>query len=96
MEKKDILHLATLSRIRIDDEEALALQTDIEAVLAYVSEINSITADVSLTKKEGAVYNVFREDSVENMPGEFTERLLNEAPHTKGRFLEVKKILQID
>jgi len=96
MEKKDILHLATLSRIRISDEEASSLTQDIESVLEYVSEINTITADTNLSKKVGPLYNVFRADEVTNEGGEFTEALLNEAPSVKGRHLQVKKILQMD
>lgn len=96
MEKKDILHLANLARIRISDEEAQVLQKDIESVLAYVSAVNDITADVSLTKKVGARYNIFREDEVTNAADEYTDALLKEAPATSGRHLTVKKILQTD
>ena len=96
MEKKDILHLARLARIQIKDDEAESLKKDIESVLAYVSEIDSITADVSLTKKVGARFNVFREDVVTTKEGENTEILLAEAPHRNGQYLEVKKILQTD
>jgi aspartyl/glutamyl-tRNA(Asn/Gln) amidotransferase C subunit len=96
MEKKDLLHLATLSRIKINDEEAQGLLDGIESVLAYVSAVNSITADVNLTKKVGPVYNVFREDIVTNEGGTYTDAILKEAPSVKGRHLKVKKILQID
>jgi len=96
MEKKDILHLALLSRIRIDDTEAESLRKDIDSVLAYVGEVNSITADASLTKKVGARFNVFREDVVATQPETYTEALLAEAPKKKGRHLMVKKILQTD
>jgi aspartyl-tRNA(Asn)/glutamyl-tRNA(Gln) amidotransferase subunit C len=96
MEKKDIMHLASLARIRITDSEAEALLTDIDGVLAYVSTVNDITADVALTKKPGVVRNVFREDAVANAPEEYTDALLKEAPQIKGRFLKVKKILQQD
>jgi aspartyl/glutamyl-tRNA(Asn/Gln) amidotransferase C subunit len=96
MEKKDIMHLASLARIRITDSEAEALRTDIDGVLAYVSAVNDITADVALTKKPGIVRNVFREDMVSNTPDQYTDALLAEAPQKKGRFLKVKKILQQD
>lgn len=96
MQKEDIFHLASLARIRITEEEAQALVHDIDAVLAYVSDINAITADTEITKKVGARYNVFREDIVSNEPDSYTEALLQEAPHTKGRHVVVKKILQID
>lgn len=96
MEQKDIMHLANLARIKISPEEAVSLSKDIEAVLAYVSTINNITADVSLTKKVGARFNVFRDDEVTNDADEFTQALLREAPKTEGRYLKVKKILQTD
>lgn len=96
MEKKDVLHLAQLARIRISDAEADSLKGDIEAVLSYVSAVDDITADSNLTKKVGAVYNVFREDTVTTEGNEYTEALLREAPNVKGRHLMVKKILQMD
>lgn len=96
MEKKDILHLATLSRIRITDAEAEALKTDIESVIAYVGVVSEIAADSHLTKKVGPVYNIFREDEVTNKGESFTETLLVEAPHRKERYLEVMKIIQQD
>jgi aspartyl/glutamyl-tRNA(Asn/Gln) amidotransferase C subunit len=96
MEKEDILHLASLSRIKITDKEAEALKSDIESVLAYVGVVSEIASDAYLTKKVGAVYNVFREDTVTNTGESYTEALLAEAPKVKGRHLMVKKILQID
>lgn len=96
MEKKDILHLATLSRIRITDAEAQALKTDIESVLEYVGVVSEIAADAHLTKKIGPVFNVFRQDEVSNEPDSYTEAILKEAPHVKGRHFTVKKIIQQD
>ena len=96
MQKQDILHLANLARIRITDTEAEGLLGDIESVLAYVSEINTITADTNLTKKVGPRFNVFREDIVTNEPDVYTDAILKEAPKVKGRHLQVKKILQMD
>lgn len=96
MEKKDILHLGNLARIKISDEEAESLKDDITAVLKYVSVVNDIAADSDLTKKTGAVYNVFREDEITTPANTHTENLLREAPETKGRYLSVKKILNTD
>lgn len=96
MEKKDIQHLATLARIRISESEADSLTEDIQSVLSYVSKVNDITADISLTKKMGARFNIFRNDEVGNASNEYTDALLQEAPSVKGRHLAVKKILQMD
>jgi aspartyl/glutamyl-tRNA(Asn/Gln) amidotransferase C subunit len=96
MQTEDIFHLASLARIRITQEEAQKLLGDIESVVAYVSEINAITADTQITKTVGARFNIFREDVVTNQENSNTETLLNEAPKVKGRHLLVKKILQTD
>ncbi len=96
MEKKDIVHLASLARIRISDEEAEALKTEIGSVLEYVSAVDAITADTALTKKVGPVFNVLREDVIVHEGGTQTEVLLDEAPKRKGRYVQVKKILQQD
>lgn len=96
MNKEDIFHLGSLARIKLTDEEADALKTDISGILEYVSTINKIVADTSITKEVGARYNVFREDSVTNDPESFTEALLNEMPEKKDRYLKVKKILNPD
>ena len=96
MEKEDILHLARLSRIKLTNEEAEEFRGEIDSVLAYVSVINTITADTALTKKVGARFNVFRDDVVTTVPREYTERLLEQAPAVKGQHLKVKKILQTD
>ena len=96
MELSDILHLGKLSRIKISEKEAVKLLKDIEAVLSYVSVVNDITAKSGITKKVGAVYNVFREDEVTCEAGEHTETLLGEVPKRKGQHLAVKKVLNTD
>jgi aspartyl/glutamyl-tRNA(Asn/Gln) amidotransferase C subunit len=96
MNKAEILRLGELSRIRISEEEAETLGADIESVLEYVGVINEITAEEGVTKKVGAVYNVFREDEITVEQGSHTEALLAEAPSIKKGRLEVKKILNTD
>ena len=96
MNKADILKLGSMARIAISDDEAHKLGEDIEAVLEYVSVIDEITAEEGVTKKVGAVYNVFRADEITVEPGSHTEVLMAEAPSVKKGRLEVKKILNTD
>ena len=96
MNKDEILKLGSMARIAISDDEAKELGGDIEAVLEYVSVINEITAEAGVTKKAGAVYNVFREDEITVEPGSHTEALMAEAPKVRKGRLEVKKILNTD
>ncbi len=93
MEKKDIEHLAKLSRIALTDTETDALAKDITSILGYVSEIEEIAGKVEGEKKVGALFNVMREDSNPHEPGIYTEDLLKLAPLRDGQYLKVKKII---
>lgn len=96
MTKEEILHLGTLSRVRLNTTEVDKLHTEIEDILEYVSKINSIVADAALTKEVGPVHNVFREDEITNEPGSFTGDLVAAFPESDGQYLKVKKILNPD
>lgn len=93
MKREDIEHLATLSRIALHEGEADTLTHDMNAILAYVSEVSSITGNAAQEKKVPELYNVMREDIPTNEPGAYTEALLNAAPERVGRYVKVKKIL---
>ncbi|MFM2381948.1 MAG: hypothetical protein RLZZ76_715 [Candidatus Parcubacteria bacterium] len=96
MKKEDILQLARLSRIRLSDAEADSFVGEIDAVLAYVGVVNTLTGSGELTKKAGVRRNIFREDVVTNEADAYTAKLLQEAPSAVGRHLAVKKILHAD
>jgi len=93
MEKKDIEHLATLSRIALSPSETESLAKDITSILGYVSEIEDIAGKGPEEKKVGALFNVTREDSNPHEGGLYTEDLLNLAPKRDGQYLKVKKII---
>lgn len=95
MTKEEILHLGTLSRIALNEEEVATFGESITAILAYVSEIQSI-AGTNVGAELPTLRNVFRKDEVTNEPGSFTEDILNEAPCRHGAYIEVKKILSND
>lgn len=96
MTKEDILHLGTLARIKLSDEEVAVLEKEITAILEYVSAVDAVVPDGSLEKKTGAVFNVFREDEITCEPGSYTEAILAEMPERDGQYLKVKKILNPD
>ncbi|MEX0930840.1 MAG: Asp-tRNA(Asn)/Glu-tRNA(Gln) amidotransferase subunit GatC [Candidatus Paceibacterota bacterium] len=96
MTKEEILHLSSLARIKLTNEEVATLKTDIPNILDYVSAVNTIVADTAITKDIGVLHNVFREDIITNEAETYTEELLKEMPAKKGRYLKVKKILNPD
>jgi aspartyl-tRNA(Asn)/glutamyl-tRNA(Gln) amidotransferase subunit C len=96
MTKEEILHLARLSRVRLTNEEAEHFQAEISSILAYVGTVSSIAAEGEGAPVAGTHRNIFRPDEITNEPEAFTESILAEAPQRQGRFLAVKKILQLE
>ncbi len=93
MERKDIEHLATLSRIALKSDEADTLAKDITSILGYVSVINEITGNTAHAKEVGVHFNSMREDKNPHEAGMYTEALLSAAPKRDKQYIEVKKIL---
>lgn len=94
MTKDEILQLSEMARITLTPEEIERLPGEISAILEYVSQIDAAVDSGAVQKKVGVVHNVFREDVVTNTPESHTAALMAEMPETKGRFLQVPKILQ--
>lgn len=93
MKKEDVTHLATLARIKVNDDEANALASDITEILGYVEVINEITGTREHKKQVGPLHSVLREDGEPHEPGIYSEDLLKEAPERDGDYIKVKKIL---
>jgi aspartyl-tRNA(Asn)/glutamyl-tRNA(Gln) amidotransferase subunit C len=91
--RDEVKKLAELSLLAVDDAELDKLTGEIDAILAYVSEIDTFASEGEDMIEKPQLYNVFREDEVTNIEGEYTERILNEAPSRDGDYVRVKKIL---
>lgn len=90
MNIKDVENLAELAKLELTAEEKQSLLSDMEGILGYVKQIESV--EVGDIKSEYPLHNVWRED--ESMPREFSKELIVEQfPDSKDGFLKVKKIL---
>ncbi|MBI5798781.1 MAG: Asp-tRNA(Asn)/Glu-tRNA(Gln) amidotransferase subunit GatC [Candidatus Yonathbacteria bacterium] len=92
IELKDVEHLAGLARIAVSDSEKEVLRHDLEEILAYVSQVTEVTAELS-APTAGELRNVMRADENPHEAGIFTEDILNQAPSREGNRISVKKIL---
>jgi aspartyl-tRNA(Asn)/glutamyl-tRNA(Gln) amidotransferase subunit C len=90
IQKEDITHLATLARVHIDETELASMTTDIERILEYVGQVN--TVDTSVVP-EFIHTNIMRDDVVTHASGAYTQAVLDNAPQTERGFVKVKKIL---
>ncbi|HBB44018.1 MAG: Aspartyl/glutamyl-tRNA(Asn/Gln) amidotransferase subunit C [Parcubacteria group bacterium GW2011_GWA1_44_13] len=102
IELKDVEHLAGLARIAVSDSEKELLRHDLEEILAYVSQVTKVTAELGAPEAglpeialatSGELRNVMREDGEPHAGGVFTEDILKQAPAREGNRISVKKIL---
>jgi len=93
MNREDIQHLGTLSRLSLTDAEIDTFSQEIDAIVSYVSQVSSIAGDAANLKVVGARHSIVRDDEVTVEPGRYTETLLSAAPVREGSYIKVKKII---
>jgi len=95
MDIEVIKKLAYMARIDMDEKEMKEIGDSFGPILAYVGQIQEVS-DTLDSKHEDIIngpVNVFREDVVTNIRGEYTDKILSQAPDTESGFLKVKQIL---
>jgi len=91
--RDDVLHLAQLSRLELDDSEIDGLQTDISNILGYVEQLNKLdTTGVEPTYQVTGLSNIWRDDQIINY-GITREELLARSPEVVDFQVKVPKVL---
>jgi aspartyl-tRNA(Asn)/glutamyl-tRNA(Gln) amidotransferase subunit C len=94
MNKDEVLKLARLARIEMQDTEADKLSHEFENILGYVAEVkNAVGGEAKTNKEDLPLRNVMRPDENPHDSGMHTEAILEEAPNSKDGYIVVKKIL---
>ncbi len=90
MELQEMKNLAHLARIEMSDTELESMAHDIEGILGYVTQINSV--QVNIMNVENLQKNTTRDDQVRaaDYNGEV---LVSGAPDSQDGFYKVPKIL---
>ncbi len=90
---KHVEHVALLGRLRLSDEEKLALTADLNNILQYVEKINELdTTQVEATSHILPIRNVTRPDVVKPSPG--PDVMLANAPDREESFFRVPPIME--
>ncbi|MDI9394367.1 MAG: Asp-tRNA(Asn)/Glu-tRNA(Gln) amidotransferase subunit GatC [Euryarchaeota archaeon] len=64
--KEDVEHIGWLARIEISEQETVEYMEKLNSVLEYFGQLDELpTEDIDPTYHVAEVYNVFREDEVE-------------------------------
>ncbi len=89
---QDVEHVAELARLSLTEDEKIAYQAQLSAILGYFDRLKQLdTRDIPPTASVLALQNVLREDSVR--PSLPREAVLANAPqHEAGQF-HVKNVL---
>lgn len=90
--EEELNNLSNLARITIAPEEKTKMLTDMQAILGYISEINSVEG--TLIEGDDELFNVVRDDVITRSSGEASKRLLDEAPAVKDGYVQVKQVLK--
>jgi aspartyl/glutamyl-tRNA(Asn/Gln) amidotransferase C subunit len=95
MDIEIIKKLAQMARVDMDEKEMGEIGDSFGPILSYVSHIQEVSGSIDSNQKNiGDVpFNILREDVVVNQEGQYTEKILQQAPVTENGFLKVKKIL---
>lgn len=94
LQKKDIEHLSTLARVAVSDAEAEGLAEKIDAVLAYVGEINAVDTSMYEHAEPGVLRNVLRTDRSAMPSKETQSALLKNAPAQVDGFIRVQQMFE--
>jgi aspartyl-tRNA(Asn)/glutamyl-tRNA(Gln) amidotransferase subunit C len=91
--RDDVLHLAQLSSLQLQEDEISDLATDIGNILAYVEELGALdTAGVEPTYQVTGLENVWRDDTVVTSDAT-REQLLALSPAQHDNQVKVPKVL---
>ncbi len=91
--RDDVLHLAKLSSLKLDESEIASLQIDLSNILAYVEKLKELKTDgVEPTYQVTGLQNIWRDDEIINY-NLSREDLLKLAPQKVEYSIKVPKVL---
>ena len=90
--KEELLHVAQLARLELDDKAIATFSDQIGTILTYVDQLKSVdTEDVRPTSHAIALTNAFREDKLKDHLD--TEAALGNAPEKDDGSFIVPKVV---
>lgn len=91
--KQDVLHIATLARLKFDDDQAEKFKNDLNNILGYIDKLNELNTDnIEPTSHALDIYTVTREDKA--TPSLSNEDALKNAPAAENGSFRVPKVIE--
>lgn len=87
--REDVLNLANLSKLYLEESEIENAQKEIEGMVNFADEINKISADCENLPEFNSISNAFHEDEIkESYP---QDKILENADGGKEGYFYIKK-----
>jgi len=91
--RKEVEHVATLARLKLDHEEIATFTAQMAAILSYVDKLSELdTEGIIPTSHAVPMENAFRPDEI--LPCLGTENALANAPDKVDGFFKVPKVIE--
>ena len=91
--KKELLHIAKLADLKIEDSEIDNYLLNLQDILNYANIVNKAPVeDLEETARTNDTYNVFRKDEIHVF--EDNEALLQNAPEQERNMFKIPKVIQ--
>jgi aspartyl-tRNA(Asn)/glutamyl-tRNA(Gln) amidotransferase subunit C len=93
--KDDILHVAGLAKLEIDDSEIEKYSSQLSSVIGYFSELSEVdTKNVEPTSQTTGLENVYRQDEIKSENSFDQNESLSGSDNVHNGFFKVKAILE--
>lgn len=91
--RKEVEHVATLARLKLDQDEISLFTGQMDAILSYVDKLSELNTDnIIPTSHAVPMENSFRPDEIRPSIG--TENALANAPDRVEGFFKVPKVIE--
>ena len=94
--REEVKKLAALARLSIPEEKLTAFAAELDAILSYVSQLETLDVSAGLDNERPLLRNIMREDDAPHESGMYTEKLVAQFPERAGDALSVKQIVSHD
>lgn len=88
-----VRRIARLARLRVNDAEIAALQTDLNAILGWIDQLNEVDVQGVEPLTGGTSIALRQREDVVTVP-DLTEAVLSNAPDRDGPFYTVPKVVE--
>ena len=93
LDKATVKNIATLARIRVEDDELETLADELSHILDWIEQLNEVdTDDVEPMTSVASMTAPLRPDEVND--GNYPDKILANAPAPKGGFFTVPKVIE--